>query len=257
MNIESKGQEIPPEVRMRMHDEAAAYANHTKSDDSPWKERYASFRAGEISEYLRAHSSELSAQGMPGMRWESKLSPKKPGRYYCGVKVDGEFEKHIIDWDGNSWGCIEDYDCYDDLEIIEWLDESKQSISAVESVAEREEVFRNIICRAERYLREINDSNVHDPGVGLYRDNNLIQLIADIEALPPSSPSMQQEAVPEDDQDVNESKRQMSKLIWDMITSWQDSRDIGEDLQAPKFSYADIESDLYEWLEKIEFPIPD
>ena len=27
--------------------------------------------------------------------------------------------------------------------------------------------------------------------------------------------------------------------------------------QIAKFSYADIESDLYEWLEKIEFPIPD
>lgn len=48
--------------------------------------------------------------------------------------------------------------------------------------------LRDIISRADRYLREINDGEVDDPSVGLYRDQLLIQLIDDIEALPPSVP---------------------------------------------------------------------
>lgn len=42
------------------------------------------------------------------------------------------------------------------------------------------------------------------------------------------------------------------ELLWELIEEWQDARDNGEDIHAPKFSFNDIEVDLYEWLEKID-----
>lgn len=56
--------------------------------------------------------------------------------------------------------------------------------------------LRDIISRADLYLREINDGEVDDPSVGLYRDNTLIQLIKEIEALPASNPSRAGEISP-------------------------------------------------------------
>jgi hypothetical protein len=93
-----------------------AYIRFVKSDLVP----------GIISRSLTTEDLVTPTEPSTGMRWEKKESPKRPGKYYCGVKVDGEFEKHIIDWDGSSWGPVEEYDCYEDLEIIEWLDESHE-----------------------------------------------------------------------------------------------------------------------------------
>lgn len=42
------------------------------------------------------------------------------------------------------------------------------------------------------------------------------------------------------------------KLIWEMIEEWQASRDKGEDTSEPKFSYNDIEVELYRWFEIVD-----
>ncbi len=71
-----------------------------------------------------------------------------------------------------------------------WLKAAKRmAIDAYRKLTETKapdtELLRDIISRAERYLREMNDGNVHDPSVGLFRDENLIKLIGDIDELPP------------------------------------------------------------------------
>lgn len=55
-----------------------------------------------------------------------------------------------------------------------------------------EPVLRDIISRAEVYLYDLNNDNIHDPSVGLYRDNHLVKLIEDIRELS-SSPDKGEE----------------------------------------------------------------
>jgi len=63
------------------------------------------------------------------MRWikAGKPNPTEKGKYYVKCKVDGTPEKNLIEWDGKTWAEIPEYDCYEDLEILEWLDESIQN----------------------------------------------------------------------------------------------------------------------------------
>jgi hypothetical protein len=49
-----------------------------------------------------------------------------------------------------------------------------------------------------------------------------------------------------------EERRIKVALIWEMIEDWQMSRESDEDINEPKFSYQDIEMELYEWLEKVD-----
>jgi len=53
-------------------------------------------------------------------------------------------------------------------------------------------------------------------------------------------------------------KAEKIKLIWEMIEGWQDARDHTDDeyLSKERFSFKDIEHDLYGELEKIQ-PIPE
>lgn len=63
-----------------------------------------------------------------GPLWVKIAKPKLPGDYYCKCKVDGNGKRLIVEFDKNGqWGEAAGYDCYEDFEIIEWLDESGQS----------------------------------------------------------------------------------------------------------------------------------
>lgn len=61
-----------------------------------------------------------------GPVWVKDRMPDSPGDYYCKCKVDGEPKKLIVEFDKNGrWGEVANYDWYEDLEILEWLDEQK------------------------------------------------------------------------------------------------------------------------------------
>lgn len=68
-------------------------------------------------------------QAIPqGAVWVKIAKPKLLGDYYCKCKVDGNEKRLIVEFDENGqWGEAAGYDCYEDFEIIEWLDESGQS----------------------------------------------------------------------------------------------------------------------------------
>lgn len=56
--------------------------------------------------------------------------------------------------------------------------------------------------------------------------------------------------IPEQGKEKIETEARLN-LIWDMIEEWQMSRDKDADIDEEKFSYQDIEHDLYQWMEKM------
>lgn len=78
----------------------------------------------------------------------------------------------------SEWYLKQLRECQDELRAI-------KSSQPSPGLSESELHLRSIIERAYRYLREMNDDNVHDPSVGLYSDRHLVQLIDDIGALAP------------------------------------------------------------------------
>ena len=108
-----------------------------------------------------------SSPSVGGGVWVKDVSPIQPGRYYVEYS-DGR--KDMCYFTANAW-------CNGPYLVVRWLDESPP----IAPPSSRE--LRDIIARCGPYLDILNDDNVHDPSVGLYKANHLVQLIEDIREL--------------------------------------------------------------------------